>query len=115
MNDTPTGVVFEYIEVQIITPNFSPELESNEQKSPKDQIQTKDRARMLNLSQLDRRSFTTEPEVPIEAKTRDERIFEIVCGLLGESTGTANKLGFAIRVAPYLLAMANPFQVSRDL
>jgi hypothetical protein len=84
VNDTCTRVAIERVEVQVITTDFL--REGDEQEPPKDQVRTDVHARIPNLSQLECWSFplgstAIVPEVPINARTRYERIFQVVCGL----------------------------------
>ena len=84
VNDTCTRIAIEHVEIQVITTDFLGK--SDEQEPPKDQAHTDVHASIPNLSQLERWSWplgstATVPEIPIDARTRYERVFQVVCGL----------------------------------
>ena len=112
VNDIRARLAIEYVKVQVMTMDF---LAESDQKEPsKDQADTGAQIRIQHLfySQLENRFFllgspATQAKIPIDAKTRYERVFQVACRLPEKWAGRASELGIAIGITPYVPAAAH--------
>lgn len=84
VNDARNRVATARVEIQVITTNFL--TESEEQESPEDQAYTKLHGCIPNLFDLEPRSLrlrstATMTKISLNTKARDERTFQVICGL----------------------------------